>query len=139
MYITSLFLNIQQLEELLNLVFLLILQGLIYKISATSSIVQKVHFFKKHGTRNFTNPFQNNARVFHGCLEHGGGGGSSKFNGRGGLSQYMGGNEGLKMLLKNTCEGVHRLVKLPPISLQACKSTQCGLLHTYFSRILARL
>ena len=44
----------------------------------------------------------------------------------------------LKMLLKNTCEGVHLIVKLPAISLQACKFTKNELLHTYFSRILAR-
>ena len=50
------------------------------------------------------------------------GGGSSKFDGvggEGGLSQHIGGAwGGLKMLLKNTCEGVHLLVKLPAISLQ---------------------
>ena len=66
-----------------------------------------------------------------------GGGGSSKFDGGGGLSQCMGGvwggGEGLKMLSKNTCEGVHVIVKLPTISLQKNE-----LLHTYFSRILAR-
>ena len=43
----------------------------------------------------------------------GGGGGG------GGLSQHIGGAwGGLKMLLKNTCEGVHLSVKLPAISLQ---------------------
>ena len=42
------------------------------------------------------------------------------------------------MLSKNTCEGVHLIVKLPAISLQACKFTKNELLHTYFSRILAR-
>ena len=52
----------------------------------------------------------------------------------GDLSQYMG---ELKMLLKNTCEGVHLLEKLPAISLQACKFTE-NELHTYFSRVLAR-
>ena len=31
--------------------------------------------------------------------------------------------------LKNTCEGVHLLVKLPAISLQACKFTKNELLH----------
>ena len=39
--------------------------------------------------------------------------------------------------LKNTCEGV-RLLKLLAISLQACNFTKNELLHTYFSRILAR-
>ena len=48
----------------------------------------------------------------------------------------MGG--GLKMLSKNTCEGVHLIVKLPAIILQACKFTENELLHTHFSRILAR-
>ena len=37
--------------------------------------------------------------------------------------------------MKNTCEGVH-LLKLPTISLQACKFTKNELLHTYVSRIL---
>ena len=65
-------------------------------------------------------------------------GGSSKFDG-GYLSQYVGGAwKGLKMLLKNTCEGVHLIVKLPAISLQASKFTKNELLHTHFSRILAR-
>ena len=51
-----------------------------------------------------------------------------------GLNQCMG---GLKMLLKNTCEGVYLILKLPAKSLQACKFTK-NELHTYFSRILAR-
>ena len=60
-------------------------------------------------------------------------GGSSKFDGGGGggLSQYMGGG-GLKMLSKNTCEGLHLILKLSAISLQACKFTKNELLHTYF-------
>ena len=50
--------------------------------------------------------------------------------GRGGLSQNMG---ELKMLSKNTCEGVHLIVKLPAISLQASKFTKNGLLpHIFF-------
>ena len=53
-------------------------------------------------------------------------GGSSKFNGEGG--------GGLQMLLKNTCEGVFLLLKLPAISLQTCKSTKNELLHTFFAR-----
>ena len=44
---------------------------------------------------------------------------------------------GLKMVLTNTCEGGHQLVKLPALSLQACKFTKNELFHTYFSRILA--
>ena len=49
---------------------------------------------------------------------------------QGSLSQYIGGAwEGLKMLSKNTCEGVHLIVKLPAISLQFTKDE---LLHTYF-------
>ena len=59
----------------------------------------------------------------------------------GGLSQYMDGawgGGGLKMLLKNTSEANHLIVKLLAISLQACKFTKNKLLHTYFSRILAR-
>ena len=68
-------------------------------------------------------------RVSHRCLEHGGGG-SSKFDwgegvGGGGLSKYMGGAWGrLKVLSKNTCDGVHLIVKLPTVSLQACKFTK---------------
>ena len=44
--------------------------------------------------------------------------------------ENMGGGEewlkggGLKMLSKNTCEGVHLIVKLPAIILQACKFTK---------------
>ena len=49
-----------------------------------------------------------------------------------------GGGGGVKMLSKNNCKGVHLIVKLPAISLQACKFTKNKLLHTYFSRILAR-
>ena len=58
-------------------------------------------------------------------------GGSSKFDGEG-LSQYMGGAWGVKILLKNTCGGVHFIVKLLAISLQACKFTKNELLHSYF-------
>ena len=51
----------------------------------------------------------------------------------GGLSQCMGEAwEELKMLSKNTCDGVHLIVKLPAISLQACKFTKNELLHTHF-------
>ena len=59
--------------------------------------------------------------------------------GEGGLSQYIGGiMEGLRMLLKNTCEGVDLLVKLPAMSQQACKFTKNELLHINFSMILGR-
>ena len=44
----------------------------------------------------------------------------------------------LKILSKNTCEGVHLIIKLLAISLQASKLTKNELLQTYFSRILAR-
>ena len=44
----------------------------------------------------------------------------------------------LKMLLKNTSEGVHLIKKLPAISQQASKFTKNELLHTSFSNILAR-
>ena len=50
----------------------------------------------------------------------------------------QGGEGGVKIPLRNTCEGVHLIIKLPAISLQACKFTKNELLHTYFSRILAR-
>ena len=45
---------------------------------------------------------------------------------------------GLKMLSKNTCEGVHLIINLLALSLQACKFTKNDLLHIYFSRILVR-
>ena len=74
-------------------------------------------------------------RVSYRCWEHGGG----LFKiWCGGLSQHMGEYGGLKMLLKKTCEVVHLLVKLPAISLEAWKFTKNELLHTFFSRILAR-
>ena len=51
----------------------------------------------------------------------------------------VGGGVGwLKMPSKNTCEEVHFILKLPAISMQACKFTRNELLRTYFSRILAR-
>ena len=73
-------------------------------------------------------------------MGRGGGALQNLMVGGGGLSQYMwqawrGGC--LRMLLKNTSEGVHLIVKLPAISLQTCKFTK-NELHTYFSRILAR-
>ena len=39
---------------------------------------------------------------------------------------------GLKMLSKNTWEGVYLIVKLLAISLQTCKFTKNELLQTYF-------
>ena len=53
-----------------------------------------------------------------------------------GESMGEGGRE-LKMLLKNTCEEVHLIVKSPSICLQACKFAKNEPLHTYFSRVLA--
>ena len=44
-----------------------------------------------------------------------------------------GGAWGFKMLSKNTCEGVHLIIKLPAISLQAYKFTKNEFLHTYFA------
>ena len=65
------------------------------------------------------------------------GGGSSKFD-RGGLRSIHGGSMGgLKMLSKNTCEGVHLIIKLLAKSLQACKFTK-NERHLYFSRVLPR-
>ena len=46
------------------------------------------------------------------------GGGSSKFDGGGGAWGE------LKMLSKNTSEGVHLIVKLPPMTLQASEFTK---------------
>ena len=62
-------------------------------------------------------------------VENAGGG----FDGEG-LSQYMGRawGGGLKMLSKNTCEGVHLIVKLQAISLQTCKFSKNELFHTHF-------
>ena len=62
------------------------------------------------------------------CCEHGGGAPQNLIGG--GLKSKHGGSMGeLKMLSKNTCEGVHSIVKLPAISLQFTKNE---LLHTYF-------
>ena len=47
------------------------------------------------------------------------------------------GRGGLKMLSKNTCEGVHLIVKLLALNLKASKFTKNELLRTYFSKILA--
>ena len=64
--------------------------------------------------------------------------GPSKFDG--GLKSVHKGEHGeFKMLSEDTCEGVYLIVKLPAISLQACKFTKNELLLIYFSRILARL
>ena len=53
--------------------------------------------------------------------------------------QNIGGACGeLNMLSENNCEGVHLILTLPAISLPASKFTKYKLLHTYFSRILAR-
>ena len=38
---------------------------------------------------------------------------------------------GLKMLSKNTCEGVYLIVKLLAISLQACKFTKMNFTHIF--------
>ena len=54
----------------------------------------------------------------------------------GALVNAWGQHGGLKMMLKNTCEGVNLKVKLPAISLQTCKFTKNEFLHTHFSRIL---
>ena len=59
----------------------------------------------------------------------------------GGLKSIHGESIGegwFKMLSKNTCKGVHLIVKLLAIILQAYKSTKNELLHTHFSRILGR-
>ena len=56
----------------------------------------------------------------------GGGGDSTKVDGGGrGLNSIHGGSmKGALNAVKNTCEGVHLIVvKLPAISLQACKFT----------------
>ena len=51
----------------------------------------------------------------------------------GGLKSIQGGAwEGLKMLSRNTCEGVHLIVELPAISLQAFKFTKMNFFtHTF--------
>ena len=68
-------------------------------------------------------------RVSHRCCKHGGTVPPCTL----GLSQSIGGTWGeLKMLSKNTCEGVHLIVKLPAISLQASKFPKTELLHSYF-------
>ena len=64
-------------------------------------------------------------------MGQGGGGGAQ-------VKTWGGAWGALKMLSKNTCEGVHLIVKLLAISLQASKFTKNELLQTYFSRMLAR-
>ena len=54
-----------------------------------------------------------------GCA-HLGGGAVENLKG-GGLKSTWGELGGLKMLLKNTCDEVHLIVKLLAISLQACR------------------
>ena len=68
------------------------------------------------------------------------GGPPQSLMGEGGLKSKHGGSMGgeLKMLSKNTCEGVHLIEKLLAISLQASKFTKNELFHIYFPRILAR-
>ena len=39
------------------------------------------------------------------------------------------------MLSKNTCEGIHLIVKLPAVSLRTCKFTKNEPLHTHFSSL----
>ena len=71
------------------------------------------------------------------CPLHRGGG--TLQNLIGGLEvNTWGEDRGLKTVLKNTCEGVHLLVKLLALGLQACKFTKNYLLRTYSSRILPR-
>ena len=66
-------------------------------------------------------------------------GGGAPQNFMEGLKSKHGGSMGeLKMLSKNTNEGVHLIKKLPAIRLQVSKFTKNELLHTSFSRILAR-
>ena len=53
------------------------------------------------------------------------------------LESIQGEHGGLKVKsLKNTCEGVHLLVKLPAIRLQACNFTNNELFPKHFLRIL---
>ena len=67
------------------------------------------------------------------------GGAPHNFVEGGGLKSKHGGSMGeLKILSKNTCEGVHLIVKLSAISLHASRFTKNELLYTYSARILAR-
>ena len=56
------------------------------------------------------------------------------------MSQYMrGAGGGLKSLLKNTSEGAYLSVKLPAISLQACKCTKSKIPHIFFKDLAGLL
>ena len=66
----------------------------------------------------------------------GGGGGGLFKVWWGGIKLIHGGR--MKILLKNSCGGVHLIVNLTTISLQAWKFTKNKLLHSYFWRILDR-
>ena len=62
-------------------------------------------------------------------------GSSSKFDGVEACNNTWGEHGRLKTVVKNTCEEVNLLVKLPAIILQACKLPKNELLHTNFSMI----
>ena len=61
-----------------------------------------------------------------------GGGALQNMMGAGLKSIHGGSMMGLKIMLKNTSGGVHLIVKLLAISLQACKFTKNELLHSNF-------
>ena len=57
-------------------------------------------------------------------IDNMGGGDSSKFDEGAWVNTWGKHGRELETLSKNTCEGVHLLVYLPAISLQACKFTK---------------
>ena len=75
---------------------------------------------------------------FHTGDENMGGGGQEGGGGGGAWLNTWEEHGGLKTVLKDNCEGLHLLVKMPAISLQACKFTKNELLPTNFSMILGR-
>ena len=88
------------------------------------------YFLPPIPTTTINQSFLQVLRTWEGLCPPIGGGGSLKFDGED-LSRYIGGAWGHKTLLKNTCAGVHLLLKLLAISLQVCKFTK-NELHIFF-------
>ena len=109
-------------------------QAIFHRVSIEIGLTSPLPLFILICSLRTPSPLHNKPRVSHRFWGHGRSG-SSKFDGDG-FKSIHGGR--LKILLKNSCGGVHLIVKLPAISLQACKFTKNELLHSYFWRILAR-
>ena len=74
--------------------------------------------------------------ISHWCWEHGWRGSSKFWRGGGTWVNIWESMRMVKTVLKNTCEGIHLLVKFLAIRQQVCKFTKDELFHTHFSSIL---